>query len=330
MKKLLRAYIIALIFFILTIAINPFIGGRGINFNEIVIKGVLKERLIFFNIRLPRVLLGWIAGSNLALSGLILQALLRNPLASPFTLGVASGGALGATIALVSGVVFLFLGVSSLPIFSIIGSIVVIIFIYLFSLKRGSISTDTLILAGVTVNIFCGALIMLFQYLSDYTQIISIVRWLMGGLDIVNMRNLIPLGIISIASLIYLIIKSPSINLLTLGEEFAYSKGVNVNRLKKVLFFIASFLTGSVVALTGPIGFIGLIIPHLIRLIWGTDHRLTVVVSYLFGGIFLIWCDTLARTIIYPAELPVGVITSIIGGPIFITLLFLQFKKRRY
>ena len=277
---------------------------------------------IFFVARLPRVLSGAIVGASLAAAGVVLQALLRNPLATPFTLGVSAGGALGAMLAIAFGLDVGLLGVSSIPIASFGGSLLAIGIVYwLASSQKRGLSTNVLLLAGVTLNSFFSALILFVQYLSDFTQSFRTIRWLMGDLDVGNYSPILAALPFIVAAFGMFAILPRTLNLLTLGEDVAAARGVEVVRTQRLAFLSASLATGAAVSLGGPIGFIGIIVPHLVRLMVGSDHRLVLPASALFGAAFTVLCDLTARTIMAPLELPVGIITALIGGPFFLWLL---------
>ncbi|MFC1725911.1 FecCD family ABC transporter permease [candidate division KSB1 bacterium] len=285
------------------------------------------DAIIFFQTRLPRVIFALFVGGGLAVAGLIFQTLLRNSLATPFTLGVASGGAFGAVLAIKTGIVFSIFGISVLPLFSFSGSILAVFVVYQIAKTKGHLPTTTLLLAGITLNFIFSSTIMFVQYLSDFTQTFQIVRWMMGGLDIFGYETIIKIMPFFTVGLILLIIILRDLNLLGIGEEFALSKGVNTSRTKKIAFLGASLITGSLVAFSGPIGFIGLIIPHMVRLRLSADHRIMFPATFFLGAFFLIVCDTFARTIIAPTEIPVGIITALTGGPFFIWLLKTRKKE---
>lgn len=277
---------------------------------------------IFFVARLPRVLSGALVGAALAAAGVVLQAMLRNPLAMPFTLGVSSGGALGAMIAIALGLDVGLLGVTSVPIASFIGSLVAIGVVYsLASSQKRGLSTNVLLLAGVTLNSFFSALILFVQFIADFTQAFRAVRWLMGDLDVGSYSPIVAaLPFLIGASAVFAMLPR-TLNLLTLGEDVAAARGVEVTSAHRWAFFSASLATGAAVSLGGPIGFIGIVVPHLVRLLFGSDHRVVLPAAALFGAAFTVLCDLAARTIIAPLELPVGIITALIGGPFFLWLL---------
>ena len=274
---------------------------------------------IFFVARLPRVLAAGLVGGALAASGVVLQALLRNPLATPFTLGVSAGAALGAMLAIAAGLDLGALGVSSVPLASFAGSMVATALVYgLARSQSRGLSTNVLLLAGVTLNSFFSALILFVQYLADFTQTFRTVRWLMGDLDVGGYAPLVAALPLVVAALIAFAVLARSLNLLSLGSDAAAARGVDVVRAERLAFLSASLATGAAVSLAGPIGFIGIVVPHVVRLLVGSDHRLVLPASLFGGAAFLIACDLVARTALAPLELPVGVVTAMIGGPFFL------------
>jgi len=277
---------------------------------------------IFFIARLPRVLAGALVGAALAAAGVVLQALLRNPLATPFTLGVSSGAALGAMLATAFHLEATLLGISAVPLASFTGAMLATAVVYgLAASQRRGLSTNVLLLAGVTLNAFFSALILFVQYFADMTDALRAVRWLMGDLDVGTLAPLagaLPLLLLAAAGMAVL---PRALNLLTMGDEVAASRGVDVHRAQRLAFLSASLATGAAVSLGGPVGFIGIIVPHLVRLIVGADHRLVLPASTLLGAAFLMLCDVVARTLLAPVEVPVGIITAVIGGPFFLWLL---------
>ena len=278
---------------------------------------------IFFVARLPRVLAAALVGSALALSGVVFQALLRNPLASPDTLGVSAGAALGAMMAITFSVDFSLLGISAVPLASFAGSMGALAIVYgLSTARRRGTSAVVLLLGGVTVHALFSAVIAFVQYLADFTQTFRNVRWLMGSLDVASYAPIAAaLGPLTIAWAGFATLPRV-LDLISVGSESAAARGVNVERTERIALISASLATGAAVSLAGPVSFVGIIVPHLVRLIVGADHRLVLPASALFGGAFLIGCDLVARTIIAPLELPVGIVTAIIGGPVFLWLLF--------
>lgn len=277
---------------------------------------------IFFVARLPRVLSGAIVGAALAAAGVVLQAMLRNPLATPFTLGVSAGGALGAMLAIAFALEVGAMGVSSIPVASFGGSLVAIAIVYwLASSQKRGLSTNVLLLAGVTLNSFFSALILFVQYMADFTESFRTVRWLMGDLDVGSYSPIMAALPFLVAAFAVFAILPRTLNLLTLGEDVAAARGVEVVRAQRLAFLSASLATGAAVSLGGPIGFIGIVVPHLVRLMVGSDHRVVLPAAAFFGAAFTVLCDLVARTIMSPLELPVGIITALIGGPFFLWLL---------
>jgi iron complex transport system permease protein len=327
-KKSRYAMMISLffLFMLITISLAPLIGQTNISLMKALSGGPNAidniDANILFMARLPRIFLAFVAGSALAVAGSVFQAILRNDLAAPITLGVSGGAALGAVAAIRLGFSVTLLGLSMVSLSAFAGSIIALVIVFsLVRARQGELPTSVLLLAGVTVNFFFASLVMLIHYLSNTAQSFQIVRWLMGGVDIIDFQTTLticPLVIIGIITLIYI---SRDLNMISSGVQSAQSRGVNVALIQFVGLFAASILTGAVVAVTGPIGFVGLVVPHITRLMVGPDHRILIPSTVLFGGSFLIICDTVARTVIAPTEIPVGVITAIIGGPFFFWLL---------
>ncbi len=301
---------------------TPFIGFKSVSPAEILsFSSSALDADVFWNIRVPRSLTAFLAGASLALSGLAFQSMFRNPLATPFTLGVSSGASMGAALYVRMGLSFSLLGIGGVSYFAFVGAGLSILLVYgLTRVKRG-FSTATMLLAGVAVSFFFSSLILFMQYISDFTQSFRIVRWLMGELRVVgydSVLNLLPFALVGWAAVLAL---GRELNLLTAGEEIAAGRGANVTLVKNVLFFASSLMVGGVVAICGPIGFVGMMAPHICRLLVGPDHKYLSMATLLFGGAFLTACDALARTLIAPAEIPVGVITAMLGGPFFVWLL---------
>lgn len=281
------------------------------------------EARIYWDLRVPRVLASFLAGASLAVCGMAFQALFRNPLATPFTLGVSSGASLGASLAVWGGLHFSILGISGVSICSFAGALIVVTLVWLAaSLNRQFSNTYTLLLAGVAVSFFFSSLILFIQYLSDFTQSYQIIRWLMGGMEVAGFSSVLPLLAVFFPAMLLFWALSRDLDLLAIDEDIAVSRGVEAARSKALLYACTSLLVGAVVALCGPIGFVGMMVPHICRLIVGWNHRILFPASLLLGGSFLTLCDTAARTLIAPAEIPVGIITAMLGGPFFLWLLF--------
>ena len=314
------------LFFLATIAITPLIGSTQINLgkafsNELAFSDNVDANILFLA-RVPRIFLAALTGAALSVAGAVFQSLLRNDLAAPFTLGVSSGAALGAVIAMSLGLHYTVAGIPTVPIAAFLGALGAITLVFSLARTRtGEFPTTVLLLAGVTANFFFAALVMLIHYLSDFTQSFRIVRWLMGGLDITSYKTLLSISPMIFLGFGVLMVFSRDLNVISTGIQSAMSRGVEVIKVQKIGFIMASLLTGAVVALSGPIGFVGLIVPHIVRLVVGPDLRILLPASMFFGASFLILCDTLARTIIAPTEIPVGIITAMLGGPFFVWLL---------
>jgi iron complex transport system permease protein len=310
---------------------TPFFGSEPLDIKN-VLEGVVGEKLpvdaqIFFFHRIPRVLLAFLVGGVLAVSGSALQVVLRNPLAEPFILGIAGGGAVGAVIAIsVPGLLIRMGPLSSVQLFSLVGCLLCIWAIYRFSLSPAGISMTTILLAGVTINILCGATILLLRYVVSPNLLVAMDRWMMGGLDVIGFRELFTLVPLVVPGLGLLLFQGASLNQLALGEEMALGHGVHVASVQKQVLLGTGLACAGAVSLAGPIGFVGLIVPHAVRRVSGVDHRLVLPACFCLGGSFLAICDLAARTVVAPTEMPVGIITALVGGPVFLKILFA--KKR--
>jgi iron complex transport system permease protein len=301
----------------------PFIGSTPLSVTHVFSRSTPFadniDAQIFLLARLPRALAAALVGASLAAAGVVFQALLRNPLATPFTLGVDAGASLGAMIAITLGARLPFGGVAGA---SFAGALLAVFVVYqLANARHRGLSTTVLLLAGVTLNAFFSALILFVQYLSDFAQTYRAVRWLMGDLDVASYTPILvglPFTLAAFAAFAWL---ARPLNLLSLGAEAAGLRGVDVVRAQRIAFFGGSIATGAAVSIAGPIGFVGIIVPHVMRLMVGADHRLVLPGSACLGGAFLIICDVVARTAFAPLELPVGIITAVIGGPFFLWLL---------
>ena len=278
-------------------------------------------REILMKLRIPRVLTACLAGIALSVSGMIFQALFRNPLATPDTLGVSGGAALGAACWMRFGAPLFFAGVAGASIAGFLGALGTVLLVYGLARIKSGFSSTTLLLAGVAVNIFFSSLILLMQYFSDPGETFRMIRWLMGGFSVVGFTTPVNLAAFTAIGLMIAALLTREMNILLTGEELAGARGVNVDRTKKLLFFSASLMTGAAVSFCGPIAFAGLMVPHIGRQIFGSDHRNLFPAVILLGGAFLVICDGLARTLLAPVEMPAGLITSLLGGPFFLWLL---------
>jgi len=282
---------------------------------------------VFFVARLPRVLAAILVGSSLAVAGVVFQAFLRNPLASPDTLGLSTGATLGAVIVITFHIDTAVLGISAVPIASFLGAAIALGIVWAMSVaRRHGTSTTVLLLAGVALSAFFGALNRLVQVLGDFTDTFRSIRWMMGSLDVGSYTDVavsfvpIPAALVAVATL------PRVLDLVSLGTAAAESRGVDVRRAERLALVSASVLTGSAVSLGGPTPFVGIIVPHIVRLIVGADHRVVLPAAALFGGTFLVLCDLLARTAFGAAGMPVGAVTALLGGPFFLWLLFRRFR----
>lgn len=305
------------------VLVAPLVGSRSIDLGRALSElgdPRSPDALIFFQLRLPRVLCALLVGGALSLAGLALQALTRNGLASEYTLGVASGGALGAVLALRLGWTAGFLGLPVSAVAALAGAGLVAVLVLGWA-GRGRYDASSLLLAGVTIGMVASAGILLLQYLADATQSHLMVRWLMGGLDVVGYGALLGLLPLLVTGGLLVGLHAAELNQLLQGDELAEARGVAVRRVRGAVLAGVALLTGAAVSVAGPIGFVGLIVPHSVRLLAGLDHRRTAPLVVLWGGVFLAACDTVARTVLAPAEIPVGVLTALVGGPFFLWVL---------
>lgn len=281
---------------------------------------------ILWNIRMPRVVLAGLVGAALAIAGAAFQGLLKNPLADPYTLGVSSGASVGAVMTLFFGISIPFLGIYTLPVMSMLGALVTMLAVMAFAkLVDKAMKMETVILTGIIFSSFLGSLISLMIALTG-EELRQIIGWLLGS---VSMRGWpfvqMALPFILIGSFI-LWLNRRELNAMLFGEERAQHLGVDVKKRKMMILISGSVLTGAAVAVSGTIGFVGLVVPHMVRLVWGSDHRHVLPLSFINGAALLIVCDLVSRTIISPTELPIGVITAFIGAPVFAFIFFRQRK----
>ncbi len=308
--------------------IAPLIGGETLSVSEILSPGST-DREIFFTQRIPRVLLGFLVGGSLALVGATFQAILRNPLAAPYTLGVSGSASVGAVLAISipQTAALNWAPFSPVQLCALTGASATTLFIYLIARRSAGISMTTLLLAGVTISILCSSTTMLIRYLVSPHLLVSMDRWMMGGLDVAGYRQIAALPPLLLPGIGLLIMQTPGLNHLSLGEDMAMGHGVDVVAVQRRCFIGGSIITATVVSISGPIMFVGLLAPHVVRMISGCDHRIVMPAAFLAGGAFLTACDAGARTIAAPAEMPVGIITALTGGPFFIYLLLRRNNK---
>lgn len=272
-------------------------------------------------IRYARVILAIIAGGGLSVAGVILQGLLRNPLCEPYVLGISSGATLGAVLAIVSGIGYAIFSFSILPIFAFLGATMALFLVYRISQVSGRIPIQNLLLTGVIVGAVLSSVAIFIVSFSQKEAVHNVMWWLLGNLQIFEFKLLFSVALVVTIGVILSFIFFRELNAISLGEEEALHLGIDIERVKRALFLIASLITGAIVSVTGMIGFIGLIVPHFMRLIVGPNHKMLIPSSFLAGGIFLVICDAISRIILSPSEVPIGVITAVLGGPFFISLL---------
>jgi len=302
-----------------TVAICPFLGGSGLDYAN-VLRREAPDWAILVNLRVPRTLLAFLAGAALSGGGALFQAIMRDALATPSNLGVSAGAALGAVtvIAFSSG------GDTRFPlvwIAALMGAGLVIAVVKALG-RSMRFSTSTLLLTGIAVNGICAALVLLLHSLAGITKSFQITHWLMGGIDAVEYAVLILLSAVIVPVCFWLLRMSRVLNVISYGETWAEGRGIDCRRITMRGFVAGAVLVGTTTAVTGPISFVGLIVPHLLRRLVGPDYRLLMPASILGGGAFLIICDTISRTVLAPVEIPVGVTTALLGGPFLVWLLW--------
>ncbi len=322
-KRLLAVSFLLLLLIFVAMFLGLSLGSTKTGLNE-VLKSLLRREeadpvlnTIIWNIRFPRVLLAALVGATLSLGGLVFQALLRNPLAEPYILGISGGSAIGAIIGILMGL-SRFPGVSFT---SFMGSIATLLLILFMSSGQSILKKDSLLLSGVMINAFCSAVIMFLISMTQDYRLHSIIFWLMGDLSMAAIRQTVILTAMLFPCYILIFWLSHSMNLLLMGKEMAQTMGVNIKAVTVTLLLTTSFMVSATVSHCGLIGFVGLVMPHLLRLLLGPDHRVLVPACVMGGGAYMVLCDLLARTLPEQGEMPAGVITAIIGAPLFIFLL---------
>jgi len=316
----------------LAMAVCSFIGTEKVSLRA-VLEGIGPQGTvnpdyeIFVKVRLPRIFLAAIVGAALASSGVICQALLRNPLADPYILGISSGAGLGAIIAVISGLNWTFAGRSPIAVFAFVGAIATVWLVWFLGRLTGKFHITGLLLAGVVVNTFFSAIIMFLTLVAKSQQVYATMFWLMGYMIEEDFRVLwVAAGCVT-GGMVALFYVAAQLNALSFGEQDARSMGINTARTQIIAFAITAFITAIAVSLSGLVGFVGLVVPHAVRLVFGPDHRQLLPISGIVGAIFLVVADTFARVIVAPAQLPVGVVTAIVGGPFFLLLLVKYSRK---
>ena len=304
---------------ILFAILSPFIGTASLDLDALFKAGSLSQR-IFLELRLPRILLAFVTGGTLALAGLLFQTLFRNALMTPFTLGVSGGAVLGAGIAIKLGL-SVTLGISAVSLFGFTGAFSTVILLIVLSKYLKKAEQESLLLLGIALSFFYTSALMVIFYLSSFTETATIMRFTMGSLSIVGYDNVIFIAVFAGLLLVSLWLKRFELQLLSISDEQASLKGVNTKQLTYFFLIITSLAIGVLVSLTGPIGFIGLIIPHMLRKLYQRPVSDLIVPVFILGGLFLLACDTITRYLSTGSEIPIGVVTALIGGPFFIYLI---------
>lgn len=318
-RRLVRLAAAGLLLAVAAVLMLPLVGSAKLDYGR-ALEGLSPDKEILFYARLPRVLMALVAGGALAVAGVLFQALVRDALADPYVLGVAGGASVGAVLAICLGWTE-WAGFSAITLSASLGAAAVLFLVIAIATQGNRMSSFTLLLAGITINSICAAVLLLLHNLADFAQSFVVMRWLMGSIEPVSYRTLLWLSAVVLAVVIFVFARARDWNLLAVGEEWAMARGVVPSRAILAGFCAGSVITGCVTALAGPIAFLGLIVPHALRLRLGADHRLLIPSAFFSGGVFLALCDTLARVALAPAEIPVGVITALLGGPFFIWLL---------
>ncbi len=325
-KKYLLTTFAYLIISIVIIIASLYFGESDISFLEVLksfyggLTGI--KASLFYYQRLPRVILGFLAGGTFALTGLCYQNVFKNSLATPFTTGITSGGTLGAVIAISFTVINIdFSFISTVQVFSLAGSLLVLFIIFSLNHRNRENFMNTLLLTGISLGILISAFVLLIRYLISPNILAVVDRWVMGGLNINGFSQVAPVFPLLIPGLTLLFWQSGKLNYFVSGDEMAYSRGIDAKFITRIVLLGGTLSTASIVSITGPIAFVGLIIPHIIKSISGYDMRVNSVAVFFAGGAFLALCDAFARVIISPAELPVGIVTAFLGGGYFIYLI---------
>ncbi|MCY6353724.1 FecCD family ABC transporter permease [Clostridium sp. ZS2-4] len=335
-------FILTIVFLVILIIASSAMGIANITFSQTVniilsrvpfVNKLISQsnissthRLIILNIRLPRIMLSALVGAGLAIVGTAFQAIFKNPMADPYILGISSGASLGATIAIITGAEFIFKGIGTITIFAFIGAIATTFIVYNIASVGGKVPVNILLLAGVAISFLFSSLVYLMM-IFNREQIEKIIFWTMGSVSeasFIHVLVIIPFIFIG-GTIIYTF--SRDLNLILTGDETALTLGIEVENVKKIILIVSSLIIAACVAVSGIIGFVGLIIPHILRIIVGSDHRNLLPFSAVCGAIFMILCDTLARSLVPPMEIPVGAITSLFGAPYFIYLLLKKKKQ---
>jgi iron complex transport system permease protein len=334
-KSLIARIFLCLVVLVIVMFLCSFAGTQKVSLKAVLngpgaSPGQNTDYDIYVRVRIPRIILAALVGAALAASGVVLQAILRNPLAEPYILGISSGAALGVMTAALVGISWSFWGGSPTAAMAFLFAIGTVWLVWFTGHLAGGSAVTSLLLAGVVINTFFSAVIMLMASIIPSEELRSRILWLMGNISEKDFSTLLVSAILVLAGIAGLFTLCQKLNVLALGQQDAQSLGVNPRMVALAGFALASFITAVAVGLSGLVGFVGLIVPHSVRIVFGPDHRQLLPASALIGGAFVVVCDTIARTIIAPAQLPVGVITAIVGGPVFLLLLARYSKKVGY
>jgi iron complex transport system permease protein len=323
--RLLRAMAILTLLLAISTAVGLIAGSQKLDFSRLLSDPF--TRTLFFRLRLPRVLMGLTIGASLAVTGASLQALFRNPLADPYTLGISGGGALGASVAIALGWSVRVAGVPLVFLASFLGAMLAATLVRAIARTGAVVLPGALLLSGVVVNLVSLAAVLTIQYVADPNSSLQILRWMVGSLDVIGIAPVGYMLVLLVPAWLALLALSRQLNLLAIDEDTAATLGVNVHRCETVVHTLCSLVVGVTVAMGGAIGFVGLIVPHAVRMMFGEDLRIVLPGSLLLGAAFLVLADALGRTALPSGELPVGAITGLLGGPAFLCLLR---RRRQY
>jgi iron complex transport system permease protein len=317
--RVAKALVILTLVLIASIAVGLAVGAQRIDPASLFADSF--SRTLFFRLRLPRVLMGLVIGASLGVTGGALQALFRNPLADPYTLGVSGGGAVGASIAIALGWSARIFGIPLVFATSFVGAMLAVSLVRTIARTGAVVLPGALLLSGVAVNLVSAAGVLTIQYLTDPTSALRILRWMIGSLDVVGLEPIRRMLLVLAPAWLAVLAFSRQLNLLAIDEDTAATLGVNIRRCEMMVHALCALIVGVTVSAGGAIGFVGLIVPHAVRLMFGEDLRIVLPGSLLLGAAFLILADALARTVLPSTELPVGAITGLLGGPVFLWLL---------
>lgn len=322
-----------LFFFLLSCAVlasAPFLGMQLITPGELRHAPDSTSTRIFWQLRVPRVLLAYLVGASLAVGGAVFQALFRNVLATPFTLGISSGAACGAALYIHFGAGALFFGLGGQVGWGFAGALATVVLVYALAHATRLAESIALLLAGVVLNFFFSSVILFLQFLGNYDELFRMTRWLIGSLDVIGMRSVVLVLPFTIVSFVAALGLARALDLVSTGEQLAQTRGVNVKRMQLLLYLAVSASVAAVVSVCGVVSFVGIMVPCVCRMVLGPRHGLLIPAAFMGGGIFLTLCDLVARTLAAPVELPVGIITAMLGGPFFLWILVLSRRGGLY